>query len=226
MEELWIHDQLRNLGRKIVTDGSFKNIVNCTRLWMPEDALEVLQQNETRNSLKVLDLRCCDGLIKTPDFSKYSSLERLILEECTNLVEIDPSIDINTVKLRQRIGRPMKLVFLNFGSCEGLEKLLDSLGNRRSLAELDLSETRITELPDTIRNLREIRMIGIKIKELPSSSGMLKRLEVLDARWCKSLAEIPSKIEGHTYLRVLNLKNTHVCQFPPELPTSLTVIVH
>ncbi|OWM73537.1 hypothetical protein CDL15_Pgr026636 [Punica granatum] len=48
MEELWIHDQLRNLGRKIVTDGSFKNIVNCTRLWMPEDALEVLQQNEDK----------------------------------------------------------------------------------------------------------------------------------------------------------------------------------
>ncbi|XP_031388811.1 plant intracellular Ras-group-related LRR protein 5-like [Punica granatum] len=150
-------------------------------------------QIRTRNSLKVLDLRCCDGLIKTPDFSKYSSLERLILEECTNLVEIDPSIDINTVKLRQRIGRPMKLVFLNFGSCEGLEKLLDSLGNRRSLAELDLSETRITELPDTIRNVKKLARLDLScigFIEQPHTIGNLKTLVGLDLS-CTGITELP-----------------------------------
>ncbi|PKI46190.1 hypothetical protein CRG98_033448 [Punica granatum] len=175
--------KLRDLGRNIIAAQGFKNIVKCSRLWMPEDALEALQQDEnkrkiemlrvrsydylkdgkelsslrnlrylecsganfsgdlkhlpklmwlcwqrcptefmgtdlylrnlvildlsdsfiretwggwsqigTGNSLKVLDLSNCHCLKKTPDFSKYSSLERLILRGCTKLVEIHPSI--------------------------------------------------------------------------------------------------------------------------------------
>ncbi|PKI62623.1 hypothetical protein CRG98_017045 [Punica granatum] len=64
-------------------------------------------------------------------------------------------------------------------------------------------------------------MTRIKIKELPSSIGMLKRLEVLDAELCRSLVEIPSTIEGLTCLRVLKLRDTSVCRLPPKLPTKL-----
>ncbi|OWM87356.1 hypothetical protein CDL15_Pgr022467 [Punica granatum] len=322
---------LRDLGRTIVTDKSFKNIVKRSRLWKHEDALEVLQQDEdkrkiemlrvrsydnsygyfedagyeyiftqkelsslrnlrylecsganfsghlehrlqklmwlswrrcpekfmgtdlclrklvildlscssisetwdgwsqigTRNSLKVLDLHYCDCLTKMPDLSKYSTLERLILRQCTNLVEIDTSIgtlrglkeldlefcssleglpeelfcpeliDMDDAELPQTTERPMKLEVLNLGHCGGLKKLPDSLGNLRSLAELNLSYTRITELPDTI--------------------GNLKKLARLDLSWTK-ITELPQRIGRLVKLEVLNLEN---CGWLKKLPNSL-----
>ncbi|XP_031375478.1 leucine-rich repeat-containing protein 40-like [Punica granatum] len=70
--------------------------------------------------------------------------------------------------------------------------------------------------------LRSIWMPQSKIKELPTSIGMLKRLEELNAEGCELLAEIPSTIKWLTCLRVLNLEGTCVSQSPPKLPTSLT----
>ncbi|OWM87359.1 hypothetical protein CDL15_Pgr022470 [Punica granatum] len=46
MKKLWMHDQLWDLGRKIITNESLKDIVRRSRLWRPEDALKVLQQDE------------------------------------------------------------------------------------------------------------------------------------------------------------------------------------
>ncbi|XP_031387225.1 plant intracellular Ras-group-related LRR protein 4-like [Punica granatum] len=185
------------------------------------DTVELHQRIGRRVKLEVLNLGRYGGLEKLPDsLGNLRSLVELNLSG-TRITELPDTIG-NLKKLR--IGRLVKLEVLNLGRCGGLEKLPVSLGNLRSLAELDLLGTRITELPDTFGNLKKLRVIKmtrIKIKELPSSIGMLKRLEVLDAELCRSLVEIPSTIEGLTCLRVLKLRDTSVCRLPPKLPTKL-----
>ncbi|XP_031372268.1 disease resistance protein TAO1 isoform X2 [Punica granatum] len=372
-KKLWMHDQLRDLGRKIVADERFKDVMKCSsRLWMPEDALKVLREEEDKENiemlrihyddsygytfnpkelsslrklrylecwsanfsghpkhflpklmwlswrshprdfmgtdlylrnivildlswstisetwggwnqiwmgsrLKVLDLTCCYRLTKTPDFSKYLSLERLILRRCENLLEIDPSIgklrglkhldlsvctslrslpeelccldslqvvclnsnwpmtsqmrdpqeshtfgipeliDIDIAKLPQTIGTLVKLKVLKLNSCIRLKKLPDSLGNLRSLTELDVSYTGITKLPDTIWNLKKLRVIKIrmkKIKELPSFIGMLKRLKILVLNGCERLEKLPDSLGNLRSLVELDISETRITELP------------
>ncbi|KAM5551048.1 disease resistance protein RPV1-like [Rosa sericea] len=78
--------------------------------------------------LKILDLSHSLDLVTTPDLSGLSNLERLILEGCTNIAEIDESI-----------GDLEKLVSLNLKYCKNLEKLPETIDRLTSLQELNLS---------------------------------------------------------------------------------------
>ncbi|KAB2611984.1 TMV resistance protein N-like [Pyrus ussuriensis x Pyrus communis] len=74
--------------------------------------------------LKILNLSHSHGLRTTPNFSGLPNLERLILEHCINLVEVDESV-----------GFLEKLLVLNLGGCKNLMKL----PILRSVRDLDLS---------------------------------------------------------------------------------------
>lgn len=50
---LQMHDQLRDLGREIVRLESSKNDLKCNRLWMFDEALEVLQEEEVQRCYPV-----------------------------------------------------------------------------------------------------------------------------------------------------------------------------
>lgn len=54
---LWMHNQLRDLARKIVHDESFKSIARRSRLWLQDDALEVLQGVEVKRDQHI-EYRC------------------------------------------------------------------------------------------------------------------------------------------------------------------------
>ncbi|XP_031372789.1 TMV resistance protein N-like isoform X2 [Punica granatum] len=96
-----MHDQLRDLGRKIVCDERLKDLGKpCSRIWMHEDALKVVREEEGTNlylknlvvldlsessisetwtgwrhirmckELKVLDLKRCNHLTKMPEVAQ------------------------------------------------------------------------------------------------------------------------------------------------------------
>ncbi|XP_061991608.1 disease resistance protein RPV1-like isoform X1 [Rosa rugosa] len=79
-------------------------------------------------SLKVLNLSHSHGLSATPDISGLPNLERLILKNCRNLIEVDESI-----------GDLEKLVFLNLKDCKNLMKLPTRIKMSSSLQTLILS---------------------------------------------------------------------------------------
>ncbi|RXH76163.1 hypothetical protein DVH24_019051 [Malus domestica] len=83
-------------------------------------------KNLTR--LKILDLSHSHGLRTTSDLSGFPNLEKLILKDCINLVDVDESI-----------GNLGKLVFLNLQDCKSLMKLPKRMNTLRSLEELILS---------------------------------------------------------------------------------------
>ena len=123
------------------------------------------------NKLKVVNLSNSKCLTKSPNFSQVPKLEILILEGCTRLVEIHESI-----------GDLGNLVLLNLKGCKSLMNLPSNISNLESLKTLDLSGClKVDKLPNQIGNmmaLTELLEDGIPIKQLPSSFGLLKNLEI------------------------------------------------
>ncbi|KAF8008439.1 hypothetical protein BT93_K2187 [Corymbia citriodora subsp. variegata] len=256
--------QATNFGLKNLTilrlSGS-----NITKDWGGWRQIMVATQ------LKILELEDCPFLRKTPKFSTILQLEKLILR-CTQLRKIDKSIgklqqldyleiksesieslpksmgglksltvlriDQEPSRLLHSIGNLAKkkhLILLH----GALRKLPDSIGRLRSLVELDLSFSKINELPHSIGNLERLKVlccedchleklpdsigrlqsllklniIGTKISELPHSIGNLERLEILDCS-ARCLENLPNSIGRLQSLVELDLSFTKIKILP------------
>ncbi|KAK9948406.1 hypothetical protein M0R45_003982 [Rubus argutus] len=91
---------------------------NINQLW---DGIKYLEK------LTLINLSYSENLIMTPDFTGIQNLERLVLEGCTNLVDIHPSI----TSLR-------RLKVLNLKNCRSIKSLPSEL-EMDSLEIIDLS---------------------------------------------------------------------------------------
>ncbi|XP_031373152.1 TMV resistance protein N-like isoform X2 [Punica granatum] len=308
-EKFSMHDQLRDLGRKIVHDERSKNPGRpCSRIWMQEDALKVLKEEEGKKyvemlslpynehsedcaltkqelksfknlrflslygsnfsgdlehvlpkliwlswhgfphifqgtnlylknlvvlelsgslisetwkgwcqigmckELKVLDLRSCHRLTKTPDLSVCTKLERLILRDCMNLVEIDHSV--GTLKC---------LKYLNASGCPYLRDIPEEICSLDGVEEIVMvakgNFQDILKLPDSIGRLSRLKHLSVSLGRgtPPNSLGYLKSLAKLDLSWSK-MAELPKSIGGLVKLEYLSL---HFCRGITELPDSI-----
>ncbi|CAL5212913.1 unnamed protein product [Lathyrus oleraceus] len=78
--------------------------------------------------LRTLDLSHSKSLIKMPDFGEIPNLERLNLEGCIELVELDPSI-----------GLLQKIVSLNLKDCKNLVSISNNIFGLNSLKDLNMS---------------------------------------------------------------------------------------
>ena len=113
-------------------------------------------------------------LTKSPDFTGVPNLERLILEGCTSLVYLHPSIGIlkrliclnlKDCKSLKSLPHGLQLesleVFIVFG-CSKLDKVLVSLEYMRCLSKLRLDGTGISELPPSVRHLTNLGFISLR----------------------------------------------------------------
>lgn len=87
----------------------------------------LFKRNKLLSALKILNLSHSEGLSYTPDFSKLSNLETIILKYCTRLTQIDKSI-----------GGLKRLLILNLRGCQSLRKLPRCISNLHSLEKLIL----------------------------------------------------------------------------------------
>ncbi|ERN02711.1 TMV resistance protein N-like [Amborella trichopoda] len=179
-------------------------------------SMRVLQdpsQNKTISSqqvvqkLKVLHLNGCSNLIRTPNFSRYASLEKLNLEGCVMLAEVHDSIHV--------LG---KLINLNLKYCFLLKELPSSISGLHSLEKLLLSYClRLSKLPEqlgSLKSLSELILDGTTIEQLPKSIGSLKRLRKLSLLSCMSLKVLPISIGELESLQELWLDGTAVSELP------------
>ncbi|KAL6317035.1 hypothetical protein AAG906_026814 [Vitis piasezkii] len=182
-------------------------------------------------------------LIKVSNFSSTPELEKLILEGCTSLREIDPSIgdlrrlsllDLKECKslgsLPDSICNLKSLKTLYLSGCSELNCLPKDLGNMQHLTELYANRTATGAPPPVIGRLRELQILsfsgctgGRAYPSLFSLSGLLllRELDLSDCYWWD--AEIPDDFWGLYSLEKLNLSGNHFTMVPPRI-TELSML--
>ncbi|XAR49315.1 hypothetical protein NMG60_11032483 [Bertholletia excelsa] len=206
----------RNLDEEAFEIDAFKQM----------HALKYLQLNFDLKHLKILDLSHSHDLTKTPYFTQMPNLERLLLEDCTGLVEVHKSI-----------GYLEKLVLLNLRNCVKLRKLPTSIGSLKSLITLNISDcSNLEQFPD-MRNMESLQVLRadatrrIKkdhsfILKLLQKPNKLKGLKIGWPCFPQSLVRLtlshcnisdddfPIDVGNLSLLKELDLSNNPFCSFP------------
>ncbi|CAN6720180.1 unnamed protein product [Malus baccata var. baccata] len=248
--------------KSLPSNFQFKNLVDLN---MQYSRIERLWEGtQMLGKLKFINLRGCEYLEETPDFTKVPNLERLIFVGCSSLVEVHPSIlthtnlalldlswchrltilpsirmqSLETLELSSSINNLMGLRYLKLKDCKEL-KSLPSVIRMRSLKTLDLSgcsslemfpEISLTTLDlfgcsslkmfpkifQVIAILSELNLSGSKLKELPSSINNLTGLGFLSLKDCKELKSLPSVIHMRS-LKTLDLSGCSSLEMFPEI---------
>ncbi|XP_030452694.1 TMV resistance protein N-like isoform X2 [Syzygium oleosum] len=159
--------------------------------------------------LKILSASNCFSLRGLPESIGQLEALSVLLLDSSKIVELPDSI-----------GELVQLKQLSLRNCRCLGELPDSIGKLGStLFELDVSETGISKLPASIRNLRSLKVLKMDscfIREFPHDIGRLTNLEEMHALRCRSLeGDIPSDIGELKSLRTLVLGYTGISSLPP-----------
>ncbi|EOY10025.1 TMV resistance protein N [Theobroma cacao] len=96
------------------------------------------------------------------------SLERLMLKDCTKLIEVD-----------QSIGEIMTLTVLNLKGCKSLRKLPKTIGSLESLEELILSGcSTLDDVPRNLQNMKSLRVLNLDGTAICESNSWLSWLSL------------------------------------------------
>ncbi|KAK3431315.1 hypothetical protein EUGRSUZ_E03184 [Eucalyptus grandis] len=180
--------------------------------------------------LKVLNLTGCTDLLISPTFSSFPNLEILILERCSRLVHLDPSV-----------GDLKQLLCLNLKSCTELNMLPAELGGLEALEELLIDETSVHDIPlgsdskkletlsasnclslsllphsfERLTSLSELSIDNSNITELPDGVGELVKLRRLFLSNCHWIRELPESIgQLGRSLEELDISGTGISELP------------
>ncbi|XP_057952416.1 TMV resistance protein N-like [Malania oleifera] len=188
------------------TPGSFQPL-KLVELIMHRSGIEQLWKGNMRlDKLKVIDLSNSHDLIQTPDLGGVKNLQQLILQGCTKLTKVHPSI--TALK---------RLNLLNLKGCECLSTFPQKI-KLESLKTFNLSGcSSLVEFPEVDPNMRQLSKLyldGTAIKELPSSFKHLTGLTLLNLANCQNLLCFPTVICTLEFLGTLNLSG---CKCQPAL---------
>ncbi|KAM7511540.1 hypothetical protein LguiB_010415 [Lonicera macranthoides] len=183
--------QLRNL---VILNLSSSAITDNWNLW---------SQIKMSNKLKVLHLSYCKRLTKVPFLSIFTNLERLLLNGCDKLCNLDGIenfeslryLDVSFCKLLKtlpNLSRLTKLKVFKLTCCELIIDIPD-LEKLEALELLDMSCCQSLQgLPNlsNLKMLRELKMESCrKLIEIHGLKG-LESLEHLDMRFCTSVKNL------------------------------------
>ncbi|KAD2804076.1 hypothetical protein E3N88_37453 [Mikania micrantha] len=175
-------------------------------------------------NLKILHLQGSSFLESTPDFRGVPCLERLILDYCTSLIRIDPSIGYHErlayVSMHQcsklekfpSIMRMKKLETLNLSLCTKLQDLPYIGTHMDCLENLDLSGTSIKIIPESVGKFcTNLVLFDLsrcrKLKQIDGNFRLLKRLKELHLSSCDQLEKLASDFfDKECCLEVLSLQ--------------------
>ncbi|KDP26905.1 hypothetical protein JCGZ_18063 [Jatropha curcas] len=186
--------------------------------------------------LKVIDLSYSVNLIKIMDFREVPNLEKLNLEGCTRLYEVDESIGVLN-----------RLTIMNLKDCKGLVRIPNSICDLKSLKVLILQGcSKLDKLPERLgdmASLEKLNIGGIAARELtnaklwdlviPSwllpkknqnlisflpSLSVLSSLRTLDLSYCNLLeGTLPNDLSCFPLLQTLNLRGNDFVSIPTSI---------
>ncbi|KAM5575910.1 hypothetical protein ABKV19_014715, partial [Rosa sericea] len=176
--------------------------------------------------LRLIDMSSSEYLMSTPDFTEVPFLEILVLQDCTRLVEVHPSLGVlkKLVSLNMRNCKSVEsippfislesLKTLNLSLCSKLKKFPEIEGNMKSLLELHLDGTSIEELPLSVEGLTGLTTLNLtdcnNLLRLPSTIQSLTSLKSLILTGCSKLDEITENLNHVECLEKLNIGGTAI----------------
>ncbi|KAK4339838.1 hypothetical protein RND71_041300 [Anisodus tanguticus] len=114
--------------------------------------------------VKIVNLSHSHSLLRTPDFSGLPMLEKLVLKDCVNLIEVHESI--GTLEAR--------LIFLNIKNCRRLQKLPREICKLKVLKTLIISGcSNLVELPRDMWRMKCLKVF--RANEIPMSQSTSKQ---------------------------------------------------
>ncbi|OWM67972.1 hypothetical protein CDL15_Pgr017540 [Punica granatum] len=186
---------------------------------------EVWKDDRLLGNLKVLNLSHSHFLTGALNFMKVPKLEELILNDCTELVDIHQSIgnlerlllvDLSNCKKLKRlpgsICRISSLRILNISGCSKVGKLREDTGEMASLEKLLVEGTAIIQVPSSItrlQNLTDLSLCGCKVANLSSIYSLIWSL-VPTMTVPRSNNMLISSLDGLTSLQSLKLRDCNL----------------
>ncbi|TQD98575.1 hypothetical protein C1H46_015823 [Malus baccata] len=177
------------------------NLHGCSSLEMFPSISEGIE------GLEKLDLPCSKIKELSPSINNLTRLSHLNLQDCKELKSLPSSIRMKSLKT------------FNLYGCWSLEIFPEISEVIEGLKVLDLSESKIKELPSSINNLKGLNHLKLEnckeLKSLPSSICQLKSLVALFLSGCTKFEVFPSIEENMEGLRFLFLDGTSIKELSP-----------
>uniref|UniRef100_A0A2N9ITF1 ADP-ribosyl cyclase/cyclic ADP-ribose hydrolase n=1 Tax=Fagus sylvatica TaxID=28930 RepID=A0A2N9ITF1_FAGSY len=196
----------------------------------PSKSFPTSFQTKSFEALKSIQLIKSPKLLETPDFNKFPVLEKLVLEDCINLLGLHPSIGIHKsltfLKLedcKNLKSLPNKfemesLEILILSGCSKIKKIPEFGGNMERVCKLYLDGTAITKLPTSIERLTGLASLSLRdcksLVCLPSTIFNIKFLKDVDISGCSKLDRLPENLGNAESVEELNLSGTAIRQVP------------
>ncbi|KAI9108229.1 hypothetical protein K1719_020712 [Acacia pycnantha] len=163
---------------------SIEKLCNLESLQLCNNNIQKLWEgNPVLNKLRIINMSGSESLSETPDFSGTPNLEELLLNRCRKLVRVHESV-----------GQLRKLVKSSLKKCKRLEFLPTKL-ETNNLQEFILMDCVVLEkLPEFGRNMESLYFLDVRgtdITEIPQSIIHLTNLKCLDLTLCSRLKSIP-----------------------------------
>ncbi|KAK9987256.1 hypothetical protein SO802_032207 [Lithocarpus litseifolius] len=205
---VWMHDLLEEMGRNIVRHECLDDPGNRSRLWHYKDINKVLRKNkgmEAIQAMKIMtfDIQHMQSIGTLEAFSKMCNLKFLQINAFFHGVQHLPNslrfLDWRYYpsKSLPSTFQPDELVWLCL-QYSRIEELWIGRKNFDKLKFINLTYSNLIISPDFtgVPNLEKLIFANCKnLCELHPSVGILKKLVLLDLKYCSKLSCLPSKFE-------------------------------
>ncbi|XP_030440317.2 disease resistance protein RPV1-like [Syzygium oleosum] len=209
---LWMHDQLRDLGRSIISKENRVKPSECSRLWIHGEAFKELEKNEGTDQIEALHLDYSESLSKpycltNEQFRKLPNLRYLRAHNA------EVTGDFKDLR---------KLRWLDWMACE--TSFSPANFPPENLIILNVRVGGLTEHCDTwhhVNGLEKLKVLRLlhcyNLIETPDFST-LQNLEILNLEYCVNLVKIHPSIRNIRNLISLSLTD---CEKLKELPKEM-----
>ncbi|XP_056172675.1 disease resistance protein RPV1-like [Syzygium oleosum] len=231
--KVWMHDQLRDLGREMVRQERKMKIEKQSRVWDPKEALDLLRRHEGKTKVEALCLRfdrerrycftCKDfKRISNLQFLQVNGSEEYFRAEERLLWHESPSNILPTNVFQENSDLLPHLRWLSWHGIPPTFKIANF--SMEDVVILDLSRSKITHdwqgwsHMEVMKNLKILNLTGCNCLERTPIFFAEVNLERLILRGCESLTEIDRSI---CHLKSLVSLDVSFCNNLRRLPEEM-----
>ncbi|KAL3727602.1 hypothetical protein ACJRO7_032355 [Eucalyptus globulus] len=225
---VWMHDQLRDLGREIVRQESNTKIQEQSRVWDPKEGLVLLRKHKGEKKVEALRLKLDNHQRYCFSYEGFENLSHL------KFLEVDGSIENFCVEERLLWPELPSIFFptnensyllpqLRWLSWHDISPFNIANFSMEDVVIFNLSGSKITDdwkgwsHMKVMMNLKVLDMSNCSLLErLPDSIGSLESLIELDISKT-SIKELPDSIGNLKKLKVVKMRESRLSKIPDVL---------